>query len=227
MRRGLLTLCLCACFAYGEHWAYVAPRSQQPPASTSAWVRNPVDRFILNRLEREGLRPSPEANRATLLRRLTLDLTGLPPSQAELAAFLADKAPNAYDKTVERLLASPHFGERMAIDWLDLARYADTHGYQLDAHREMWPWRDWVISAFNRNLPFDQFTIEQLASDLLPGATVAQKIATGFNRNHMINSEGGSLPEEFQVEYVVDRVETVSTVWLGTTLGCARCHDHK
>ena len=214
--------------ASAQHWAYVAPIRPEPPKVTNPqWPRNAVDRFVLNRLEQEGLRPSPEADKNTLLRRVTLDLTGLPPTPAELQAFLSDASPNAYEKVVDRLLASPRYGERMAIEWLDLARYADTQGYQLDSQREMWPWRDWVINAFNRNMPFDQFTVEQIAGDLLPRATQNQKIATGFNRNHMINSEGGSIPEEFQVEYVVDRVETVSTVWLGATLGCARCHDHK
>ena len=193
----------------------------------AAWPRNAIDSFVLNRLEHEGLTPSPEADRATLLRRVTLDLTGLPPTPAETTAFLADKAPNAYEKVVDRLLASPRYGERMAIRWLEAARYADTNGYQTDGDRIMWRWRDWVIDAFNRNMPFDQFTIEQLAGDLLPNATLDQKIATGFNRNHRGNGEGGIIPEEYAVEYVVDRVETTSTVWLGLTMGCARCHDHK
>ena len=222
-------LLLLACgVASAQHWAYVAPIRPDPPnVADQQWVRNPIDQFILERLEKEGLRPSPEADKNTLLRRVTLDLTGLPPTPAELQAFLADNSPNAYEKVVDRLLASPHYGERMAMQWLDLARYADTHGYQLDSAREMWPWRDWVIDAFNRNMPFDRFTIEQLAGDLLPNATRDQKVATGFNRNNMINSEGGSIPEEFLVENVVDRVETVSQVWLGTTLGCARCHNHR
>ena len=193
----------------------------------AAWPRNPIDNFVLARLEREGLKPSPEADKATLLRRVSFDLTGLPPTPAEVDAFLADKSPDAYEKRVDRLLHSPHYGERMAMQWLDLARYADTHGYHIDSHRDMWHWRDWVIDAFNRNMPYDQFTIEQLAGDLLPNATLEQKIATGFNRNHMINFEGGAIPEEYQVEYVVDRVETTATTWMGLTLGCARCHDHK
>ncbi|MCU1260640.1 MAG: hypothetical protein JWO80_3525 [Bryobacterales bacterium] len=210
------------------HWSYVAPRRLPPPVVTAKkWVRNPVDNFILARLEQENLKPAPEADKATLLRRVTLDLTGLPPTPAELDSFLADKSPNAYDTRVDRLLASPRYGERMAMQWLDLARYADTHGYHIDSHREMWHWRDWVIDAFNRNKPYDQFTIEQLAGDLLPNATTEQKLATGFNRNHMINFEGGAIPEEYQVEYVIDRVEATSNVWMGTTMGCARCHDHK
>jgi hypothetical protein len=210
------------------HWAYVPPkRPAVPGVKNVAWPRNDLDRFVLARLEREGLKPSPEADKITLLRRLTFDLTGLPPSPAEIRAFVADKSPEAYAKQVERLLASPHYGERMAMQWLDLARYADTHGYHIDSHRDMWLWRDWVVNAFNRNLSFDRFTMEQLAGDLLPGATREQKIATGFSRNHMINFEGGAIPEEYQTEYVVDRVETTSTVWMGMTMGCARCHDHK
>jgi mono/diheme cytochrome c family protein len=210
------------------HWAYVAPqRPPVPEVRNNAWPRNPIDRFILATLERQGLKPSPEAGKATLLRRLSLDLTGLPPSPAEVDAFLADRSPNAYDKQVDRLLASPRYGERMALEWLDLARYADTHGYHIDSHRDMWPWRDWVIDAFNRNLRYDRFTLEQLAGDLLTNPTRSQLVATGFNRNHMINFEGGAIEEEYLAEYVVDRVEATSNVWLGTTMGCARCHDHK
>jgi hypothetical protein len=192
-----------------------------------SWARGPVDAFILARLEREGLTPSPEAPGTTLIRRVTLDLTGLPPTPAEVDAFLADDSPGAYERVVDRLLASPRFGERMAIRWLDAARYADTNGYQNDGERTMWRWRDWVLDAFNRNVPFDRFTLEQLAGDLLPGATLEQKLATGFNRNHRGNGEGGVIPEEYAVEYVVDRVDTTATVWLGLTMGCARCHDHK
>lgn len=210
------------------HWAYAAPkRPELPSVATPAWPQNTIDNFILARLEREGLKPSPAADRLTLLRRVTLDLTGLPPTQPESESFIKDTSPDAYEKRVDQLLSSPHYGERMTMQWLDLARYADTHGYHIDSHRDMWRWRDWVITAFNRNLPFDQFTIEQLAGDLLPGATVEQKIASGFNRNHMINFEGGAIPEEYQVEYVVDRVETTANVWMATTLGCARCHSHK
>jgi hypothetical protein len=210
------------------HWAFVAPkRPDAPVVKDTAWVRNPIDSFILARLEKEGLKPSPAADKATLLRRVSYDLTGLPPTLAELNSFLADKAPDAYEKRVEALLKSPRYGERMAMQWLDLARYADTHGYHIDSSREMWHWRDWVIDAYNRNMPYDQFTIEQLAGDLIPNATTEQKIASGFNRNHMINFEGGAIPEEYQVEYVVDRLEATSVTWMGLTVGCARCHDHK
>src|SRR5207302_8082208 len=168
-----------------------------------------------------------EANKVTLIRRATLDLTGLPPTVAEVDAFLADSAPDAYEKVVDRLLQSPRYGERMATPWLNGARYADTNGYQNDGERVMWRWRDWVIDAFNSNMPFDRFTVEQNAGDMLPRATLDQKIATGFNRNHRGNSEGGIIPEEYQVEYVVDRVDTTFTVWLGLTMGCGKCHDHK
>jgi hypothetical protein len=213
---------------YDVHWAYEAPRrSEPPPVKNVRWSRNAIDRFILARLEKEGLNPSPEADRVTVLRRLSFDLTGLPPTPAEIDVFLNDRSPRAYDKQVDRLLASPHYGERMAMQWLDLARYADTHGFHIDSHRDMWPWRDWVIRAFNGNLPFDRFTIEQIAGDLFPNAGIDQKIASGFNRNHMINYEGGAIEEEYRTEYVADRVETTSTVWLGMTMGCARCHDHK
>ncbi len=216
---------------WNEHWAFIAPKRPEIPAVTNkAWVKNPIDAFVLARLEKEGLKPSPEADRATLIRRVTLDLTGLPPTPAEVDAFLADKSPSldaAYEKVVDRLLASPRYGEKMALHWLDLARYADTHGYHIDSHRDMWPWRDWVIKSFNDNKRFDQFTIEQLAGDLLPSATTEQKIASGFNRNHMINFEGGAIPEEYLAEYIVDRVETTATTWMGLTMGCARCHSHK
>jgi hypothetical protein len=213
---------------WNEHWAYQTPKRPDVPQVTSkAWVRNSIDAFVLARLEKESLKPSPEADKATLLRRVSLDLTGLPPALAEVDAFLADKSPDAYEKVVDRLLASPRYGEKMAMHWLDIARYADTHGYHIDSHREMWPWRDWAIKAFNENKRFDQFTIEQLAGDLLPEATTDQKIASAFNRNHMINFEGGAIPEEYQNEYVVDRVETTSVAWLGMTMGCARCHSHK
>jgi hypothetical protein len=211
-----------------KHWSLIPPRRPVLPAvKDHGWVRSPLDVFVLARLERDGLRPSSEADRATLIRRVTLDLTGLPPTPAEVDAFLADPSPDAYEKVVDRLLASPRYGERMAARWLDAARYADTNGYQTDGERIMWRWRDWVIEAFNDNMPFDRFTVEQIAGDLLPGATLEQKIATGFNRNHRGNSEGGVIPEEFAVEYVVDRVDTTCTVWLGLTAGCARCHDHK
>ncbi len=213
---------------WSEHWAFVAPkRSPLPRVANPTWPRNAIDHFILARLERAGLKPSPEADAIRLIRRVTLDLTGLPPTPAEVDAFLADKSTNAYEKVVDRLLASPHFGERMAVEWLDAARYADTHGYHIDAGRDMTRWRDWVITAFNENLPFDRFTVEQLAGDLLPGATVRQKVASGFNRNHMINFEGGAIPAEYHNNYIVDRVNTTSTVWLGLTTACAQCHDHK
>ena len=183
--------------------------------------------FVIARLDQEGLKPSPEADKRTLLRRVSFDLTGLPPSLDEVNAFLLDTSPGAYEKVVDRLLASPRYGERMATRWLDAARYADTNGYQTDAERSMWRWRDWVIDAFNRNMPYDRFMLEQIAGDLLPGATRQQRVATGFNRNHRGNGEGGIIPEEYAVEYVVDRVDTTSTVFLGLTLGCARCHNHK
>jgi len=212
-----------------KHWSFIPPKRPEPPKGLkdAKWVRNPIDAFVLERLEREGLKPSAEADRATLLRRVSLDLTGLPPTPAELDAFLADTSANAYEKAVDRLLRSPQYGERMAFPWLDAARYADSNGYQTDGERFMWRWRDWVISAFNRNMPYNQFTIEQLAGDLLPNATLDQKIATGFNRNHRGNSEGGIIPEEYAAEYVVDRVDTTSTVFLGLTVGCARCHNHR
>ena len=210
------------------HWAYVVPKRPEPPAvKDPAWAKNPIDRFVLARLEREGLKPSPEATRHTLVRRLSLDLTGLPPGPAEVEAFVNDSSPDAYEKLVARLLASPRFGERLAYDWLDAARYADSNGYQEDLTRTLWPWRDWVIGAFNTDLPFDRFTVDQIAGDLLPGATTDQKVATGFHRNHMLNGEGGRVAEESRIDYVVDRVDTTAQVWLGLTLGCAKCHDHK
>jgi hypothetical protein len=210
-----------------QHWALTAPVRPQMPQVQKTWPRNPIDFFVMARLERAGLEPSAEADRATLIRRVSFDLTGLPPTLQEVDNFLSDRSPNAYEKLVDRLLASPRYGERMAFRWLDAARYADTNGYQLDGEREMWRWRDWVIEAFNRNLPFDQFVVEQLAGDLLPEPTFDQRIATAFNRNHRGNSEDGIVPEEYAVEYVVDRVDTVSTVFLGLTMGCARCHNHK
>src|SRR5262249_15062299 len=218
---------------WNEHWAFIAPkRPEIPKVTNTAWVGEPIGSFHPGPLEKEGLKPQPEADKTTLLRRVYLDLTGLPPAPADVDAFLADKSADAYEKVVDRLLASPHYGERMAMVWLDLARYADTHGYHIDSHRDMWPWRDWVIRAFNENKLYDQFPIEQLAGDLLPPAsspeaTRDQKIATGFNRNHMINFEGGAIPEEYLNEYVIDRVETTATTWLGLTMGCARCHSHK
>ena len=210
------------------HWSFTAPtRPQAPAVKAGQWVRNGVDAFVLGKLEATGLAPSPEADKATLIRRVTLDLTGLPPTPAEVDAFLQDNSADAYEKLVDRLLASPRYGERMALDWLDAARYADTHGYHIDSGRDMWKWREWVIDAFNSNMPFDRFTVEQLAGDMLPNATLAQKIASGFNRNHMINYEGGAIPEEYAAAYVMDRVSTTGTVWLGLTVACAQCHDHK
>lgn len=211
-----------------RHWAFEAPhRHELPVVQDTSWPQTAIDRFILKRLDQEGLKPSKPAGRDTLIRRVTLDLTGLPPSPDEIDTFLNDASPNSYERLVDRLLASPRYGEHMARPWLDAARYADTDGYQNDRTRYMWPWRDWVIMALNDDMPFDQFTIEQLAGDMLPNATLFQQIATGFGRNHRINSEGGSIPEEWAVEYVVDRVDTLGTVWLGLTVGCARCHDHK
>ncbi|GIX03610.1 MAG: chromosome segregation protein [Planctomycetaceae bacterium] len=211
-----------------HHWAFQPLQVQPPPNVVNRdWVRNPVDAFILSRLEAEGLSPSPEAEKYVLLRRVHLDLLGLPPPPELIHEFLKDHASDAYERMVDRLLASPHFGERWARDWLDLARYADSNGYTIDSERSIWPYRDWVIRAFNTNIPFDQFVIEQLAGDLLPAATLEQKIATGFHRNTMINEEGGTDPEQFRVEAVVDRVNTTATVFLGLTLGCCQCHDHK
>jgi len=214
--------------AYQKHWAFEAPVRPEPPAvSTTNWLRNDIDRFILATLAKKGLTPSPEASKETLIRRVTLDLTGLPPTLEEVDNFLADKSTNAYEKVVERLLGSPHYGEHMARYWIDVARYGDTHGLHLDNERSMWPYRDWVVSAFNENLPYDKFTIWQLAGDLLPHATREQIVASGFNRCNVSTSEGGAIDEEFQVRYGVDRVETASTAWLGLSMGCAVCHDHK
>ncbi len=211
-----------------KHWAFVKPsRPALPAVQPQNWPRNPIDHFILARLAKERLTPSPEADRATLIRRLSFDLTGLPPSIAEVDAFERDNRPGAYDELVDRLLASPRFGENVGRWWLDLARYADSNGYQVDLARSIWPYRDWVIDAFNRNMPFDQFTIEQLAGDLLPNATLEQKIATGFNRNTKINDEGGGDAEEYRTKAVKDRVATTATTWLGLTMMCAECHSHK
>jgi mono/diheme cytochrome c family protein len=214
---------------YATHWAFTPPvRPAVPKVQSSKFkVQSPVDSFILARLEEEGLVQSPEAARETLIRRVTLDLTGLPPTPAEVDAFLADKSPKAYEAVVDRLLASSRYGERMVWEWLDAARYADSNGYQGDQERTMWPWRDWAVRAFNDNLPFDQFTVWQLAGDLLPDATRDQKLATGFVRNHMINGEGGRIAEENRIEYLFEQAETVGTVWLAATMNCTRCHDHK
>src|SRR5713101_1449175 len=214
--------------AAAKHWAYVKPlRPAIPKLKNAAWVRNPIDAFVLARLEKEGLTPSPEAARETLIRRVSLDLIGLPPSIDEVDQFVADKSPKAYERLVDRLLANPHYGERWARPWLDLARYADTNGFEKDRRRSIWKYRDWVIDALNRDMPFDEFTIEQLAGDLLPNATNEQKIATGFNRNSLFNEEGGvDKDEEFWVNQI-DRVNTTAAVWLGSTLACAQCHNHK
>ena len=210
------------------HWSFMPPkRPPLPEVANQDWTRNEIDFFVLDRLQPIQLKPSPPAEKTVLIRRVSLDLTGLPPTPGEVDAFLADDSPDAYEKVVDRLLRSPRYGEHMALSWLDAARYADSNGYQTDGERTMWRWRDWVIDAFNANMPFDRFTVEQLAGDMLPQPTLEQRIATGFNRNHRGNGEGGIIAEEFAVEYVVDRVETTSTVWLGLTLGCARCHDHK
>jgi hypothetical protein len=214
---------------YKPHWAFVPLPDVIPvPAVADAtWPAGPLDHFILARLEREGLRPSPAAPREEWIRRVTFDLTGLPPEPADVDAFLGDDSPRAYEKVVDRLLASPHFGERLAMDWLDVARYADSFGYQADGDSNVWPWRDWVIAAFNRNLPFDQFLTWQVAGDLLPNASREQRLATAFCRLHRMTNEGGSIPEEFRNEYVSDRVHTFGTAFLGLTLECTRCHDHK
>ncbi len=214
---------------WGEHWAFSQLSRPEAPITRTLNERviNSIDSFIFARLEKETLTPSPEASRETLIRRATLDLTGLPPTPEEVAAFLADVSPNSYEKIVDRLIDSPAFGERMAWDWLDAARYADSNGYQGDGERTMWPWRDWIVQAFNRNLAYDRFTIWQLAGDLLPNPTFEQRLATGFCRNHAINGEGGRIPEENRVDYVMDMTETMGTVWLGLTLNCCRCHDHK
>ncbi|MBI5802868.1 MAG: DUF1549 domain-containing protein, partial [Verrucomicrobia bacterium] len=235
---------------YQGHWSFIAPVKVTPPnvqpkewlvisnqstgSGSSAPLTNhyslitsPVDRFIAAKLADKKLSPNPEASREVLIRRVTFDLTGLPPTPVEVDAFLADKSPNAYEKVVDRLLKSSHYGEHMGRIWLDAARYGDTHGLHLDNERSMWPYRDWVVRAFNRNLPFDQFTIEQLAGDLLPNPTQDQLVATGFNRCNVTTSEGGSINEEFVFRYAVDRTETVASVWMGLTAGCCVCHDHK
>jgi mono/diheme cytochrome c family protein len=219
---------IAAAAAASKHWAFRPPvRPPEPAVRNARWVRNPIDRFILARLEREGIAPSPEADRLTLIRRLSLDLLGLPPSVAEVDAFVHDPDPDAYAKVVDRLLASPHYGERWGRHWLDVARYADSNGFNIDAPRSIWPYRDWVINALNRDMPFDRFTVEQIAGDLLPHPTTEQVVATGFHRNTLRNEEGGIDVEQFRVESVKDRVSTTGTAWLGLTIGCAQCHDHK
>ncbi|MDB5339170.1 MAG: Protein of unknown function (DUF1553)/Protein of unknown function (DUF1549)/Planctomycete [Planctomycetaceae bacterium] len=213
---------------YRQHWSFQkVQRPALPPVEETAWAKNAIDRFVLARLESAGLKPSPEADRTTLIRRVTLDLTGLPPTLQEVDEFLADQRPDAYERVVDRLLSTSQYAERMTVDWLDAARFADTNGYHIDNGRDMSRWREWVIAAFADNKPYDQFTVEQLAGDLLPNATLSQKIASGFNRNHMINFEGGAIPEEYHMAYIVDRVNTTGTVFMGLTVGCAQCHDHK
>jgi hypothetical protein len=209
------------------HWSFQPVKRPPVPSPRKGRIHNPIDAFILARLEKEGLSPSPEADRTALLRRLALDLTGLPPTLEEVDAFVKDRRPDAYERQVDRLLASPHYGERWGRHWLDLARYADSNGYSIDSPRTIWPYRDWVIGALNADLPFDRFTVEQLAGDLLPGATLGQKVATGFHRNTQINEEGGIDPEQFRVEAVIDRVNTTGAVWMGLTVGCCQCHSHK
>ncbi len=213
------------------HWAFTKvkrpplPQTQNSPPQSSP--THPIDRFLLDRIHKSGISPSPRADKNTLIRRLTLDLLGLPPTHLEIETFLKDNSPTAYETLVDRLLSSEHHGERLALDWLDAARYADTHGYHLDTARDMTKWREWVIKAYNSDMPYNQFTIEQLAGDLLPNATIEQKIASGFNRNHMITFEGGAIPEEYLNNYIIDRVNTTATVWLGMSIACAQCHDHK
>ena len=210
------------------HWSFSPPqRAIEPSVKQNGWVRNPIDSFILARLEKEKIKPAPEADRTTLIRRLSLDLVGLPPTIPEMDAFVTDRSPDAYAQLVERLLASPHYGERWGRHWLDVARYADSNGYSIDAPRTIWKYRDWVIDALNRDLPFDQFAIQQLAGDMLPNATLAQKTATGFHRNTQLNQEGGIDKEQFRLESIIDRVNTTGTAFLGLTIGCCQCHDHK
>ena len=213
---------------YNTHWAFVKPkRPASPSVKNKEWIRNPIDAFVLSKLEQAGLAPSTEADRTTLIKRLSIDLTGLPPTPAEVEGFLADKSETAYANVVDRLMASRHFGERMALGWLDAARYADSNGFQQDGDTWQWIWRDWVVRAYNEDLPFDQFSTWQLAGDLLPNATNDQKIASGFNRNHMLNGEGGAIPEEQRFVNLFDRMDTTATNWLGLTMACAQCHDHK
>jgi hypothetical protein len=227
-QKELLKKWIAAGAKYEPHWAYVTPvRPEIPAPKDKQWVRNPIDAFILQALEAKNIKPSAEADRRTLLRRLSLDLIGLPPTQAEVDAFVNDKSEGAYEKQVDRLLASPHYGERMAVGWLDLARFADTVGYHGDQNQRNFPYRDYVINAFNNNKPFDQFTIEQLAGDLLPNPTTEQRVATGFNRQNMMTREGGAQAREYLAKYMGDRVRTVSTTFLGSTMACCECHDHK
>ena len=213
---------------YEKHWAFSAPQRPTPPSTKlNDWAKNPIDQFVLSKLESHGLHPSPQADRSTLIKRLSIDLLGLPPTIEEVDAFVSDPDPAAYEKLVDRMLANPHYGERLALPWLDAARYSDSNGFQQDGDTWQWIWRDWVVRAINDDLPFDQFTIWQVAGDLLPDATPDQKIASGFNRNHMLNGEGGAIAEEQRFVNLFDRVDTTSTTWLGLTMACAQCHDHK
>ena len=213
---------------YQRHWAFEVPqRAPLPQVQDEDWSRNPIDRFVLARLEKAALKPAPRADRRVLARRVALDITGLPPTVEEIEAFVQDNSPDAYEKLVERLMETPQWGEHRARYWLDAARYADTHGLHIDNYREIWPYRDWVINAFNRNLPFDQFTVEQIAGDLLPFPTRDQLVATGFHRCNATTNEGGTIDEELVANYAHDRVTTTSWVWLGLTANCASCHDHK
>ena len=213
---------------YQSHWAFLSPtRPDVPTAADRSWVINDIDAFVGAKVNEAGLKPAPEASKDTLIRRVAFDLTGLPPTLEEIDAFLADESPLAYERMVDHYLNTQAYAEHMARHWLDLARYADTNGYQYDTERQQWVWRDWVIDAYDRNMPFDEFTIQQLAGDLLPDATPNQRLATGFNRNHGITIEGGIIDEEYRTEYVMDRLVTTSAVWMGLTMGCARCHDHK
>ncbi|NBU86034.1 MAG: DUF1549 domain-containing protein, partial [Verrucomicrobia bacterium] len=213
---------------YDKHWAFVAPKKKSSPkVQKPNWVRNPIDSFVLTKMEENKISPNPEADKPTLIKRLYADLIGLPPTPEEVNAFVYDHSADAYEKVVDHLLASPHYGERMALEWLDAARYADSNGFQQDGDTYQWIWRDWVVKALNQDMPFDQFTVWQLAGDLLPNATVDQKIASGFNRNHLNNGEGGAIAEEQRFVILFDRIDVTSTTWMGLTMACAQCHDHK
>ena len=213
---------------YEPHWSLIKPVRPAPPqVFDAAWVRNPIDSFVLSKLEKAGLRPEEEADKRSLIRRVTLDLTGFPPKPEDVEAFVADPSPDAYEKVVDRLLADPHYGEHMARYWLDAARYADTHGLHYDNYRSIWPYRDWVINAFNTDLPFNDFVVDQIAGDLLPDHTTEQLVATGFNRCNVSTNEGGVIQDEVLANYANDRVSTTSTVFMGLTMGCCACHDHK
>ncbi|MEI8282477.1 MAG: DUF1549 domain-containing protein, partial [Armatimonadota bacterium] len=219
--------CVEGVFTSTKHWAYKTPIKPPVPLVKSPWIKNSIDSFVFATLTKNNLKPSPEAERTTLIRRLSLDLTGLPPTPDEVDNFISDHSPSAYEKVVDRLLQSPHYGERMALPWLDAARYADSNGFQMDGDTYQYVWRDWVVKAFNDNMSFADFTTKQLAGDLLPNPTQDDLVATGFNRNHMLNGEGGAIPEEQRNVGLFDRVDTTSTTWLGLTMTCTRCHDHK